>query len=107
MNRNLESKLHPVALAVVLALGTATAYAAAPDSESKEAVTQPNVLLAQATPTPATPAAAPAVDPAAGKNPLQAGAWRAAAQGIEPLRRYLWRTRMIYNFYIGDFVVKE
>jgi hypothetical protein len=28
----------------------------------------------------------------------------ASAQGPEALRRYLWRTRMIYNFYYPDFV---
>ena len=28
----------------------------------------------------------------------------AAAQGPDALRRYLWRTRMIYNFYYWDFV---
>jgi len=28
----------------------------------------------------------------------------AAAQGPEALRRYLWRTRMIYNFYYPDFI---
>jgi hypothetical protein len=33
----------------------------------------------------------------------QAGVRAAAAQGPEALRRYLWRTRMIYNFYYDDF----
>jgi len=28
----------------------------------------------------------------------------AAAEGPEALRRYLWRTRMIYNFYYPDFI---
>ena len=28
----------------------------------------------------------------------------AAAQGPDALRRYLWRTRGIYNFYYWDFV---
>jgi hypothetical protein len=28
----------------------------------------------------------------------------ASAQGPEALRRYLWRTRMIYNFYYPDFI---
>jgi len=28
----------------------------------------------------------------------------AAAQGPVALRRYLWRTRMIYNFYYPDFI---
>ena len=33
----------------------------------------------------------------------QTGVRAAAAQGPEALRRYLWRTRMIYNFYYDDF----
>ena len=28
----------------------------------------------------------------------------ASAEGPEALRRYLWRTRMIYNFYYPDFI---
>jgi hypothetical protein len=28
----------------------------------------------------------------------------ASEQGPEALRRYLWRTRMIYNFYYPDFI---
>ena len=33
----------------------------------------------------------------------QAGVRAAAAQGPEALRRYIWRTRMSYNFYYDDF----
>ena len=33
----------------------------------------------------------------------QTGVRMAAAQGPEALRRYIWRTRMIYNFYYDDF----
>ena len=33
----------------------------------------------------------------------QTGVRAAAAQGPEALRRYLWRTRMIYNFHYNDF----
>ena len=40
---------------------------------------------------------------ARGFDPLQAGVRRAAAQGPEALRRYIWRTRMIYNYYYWDF----
>ena len=35
--------------------------------------------------------------------PSEAGVRRAAAQGPEALRRYIWRTRMIYNYYYWDF----
>jgi len=33
----------------------------------------------------------------------QAGVRAAAAQGPDALRRYIWRTRMVYNFYYADF----
>jgi hypothetical protein len=39
--------------------------------------------------------------------PGEAGVWRAAAQGPEALRRYIWRTRMIYNYYYPNFVKQE
>lgn len=39
--------------------------------------------------------------------PSEAGVWRAAAQGSEALRRYIWRTRMIYNYYFWNFVKQE
>ena len=35
----------------------------------------------------------------------QRGVREAARQGPEALRRYIWRTRMIYNFYYPDFVL--
>lgn len=37
----------------------------------------------------------------------QAGVRAAAAQGPDALRRYVYRTRMIYNFYYRDFAPKE
>lgn len=37
----------------------------------------------------------------------QRGVRAAAAEGPEALRRYTWRTRMIYNFYYNDFVPKQ
>jgi len=37
----------------------------------------------------------------------QRGVWDAAAQGPEALRRYIWRTRMIYNYYYQDFVPRQ
>ena len=33
----------------------------------------------------------------------EAGVRMAARQGSDALRQYTWRTRMIYNFYYGDF----
>jgi hypothetical protein len=51
-----------------------------------------------------TPAAVPMTDafPA-----YQRGVRQAAAEGNEALRRYVWRTRMIYNFYYHDFAPKD
>jgi hypothetical protein len=37
----------------------------------------------------------------------EAGLRRAAAQGIVALHLYIYRTRMIYNYYIWDFVTPE
>ena len=39
--------------------------------------------------------------------PDQRGVRQAAAESNEALRRYTWRTRMIYNFYYYDFTPKE
>ena len=38
---------------------------------------------------------------------IEKGVRDAAAQGSEALRRYVHRTRMIYNYYFWDFVQKE
>ena len=35
------------------------------------------------------------------------GVGQAAAESNETLRRYVWRTRMIYDFYYNDFAPKE
>jgi hypothetical protein len=40
-------------------------------------------------------------------NPGEAGVRQAAAQGSESLRRYISRTRMIYNYYFWDFAKPE
>ncbi len=37
----------------------------------------------------------------------QRGVRQAAAESNEALRRYIWRTRMIYNFYYDDFAPQE
>jgi hypothetical protein len=37
----------------------------------------------------------------------EAGVRRAAAQGPDALRRYIWRTRMIYNYYFWGFTKQE
>ena len=37
----------------------------------------------------------------------EAGVRRAAAEGAEPLRRYVQRTRMIYNYYYWNFAKEQ
>jgi len=48
-----------------------------------------------------------AVTPDAAFPAYQRGVRDAAAQGNEALRRYIWRTRMIYDFYYPDFASGE
>jgi len=81
----------------LFALSAGIAFAASTTPDSATTSTGP-VVVAQA----AVVAPAPMVVqtyPA-----YEAGAVAAAKQGPEALRRYLWRTRMIYNFYYPDFV---
>jgi len=79
------------------ALSIGTAFAAGTTSEGTATSAEP-VVVAQAamvTPAPMVVQTYPA---------YESGAVAAARQGPEALRRYLWRTRMIYNFYYPDFV---
>jgi hypothetical protein len=80
--------------------------AAASAAEAVDAAPPPTpVILAQgAAPTApsANAVAAEQVFPA-----YQRGVREAAKQGNEALRRYVWRTRMIHNFYYHDFAPKE
>jgi hypothetical protein len=62
------------------------------------------LVVAQAT----APASRGAMPTSAADYPsIQAGVRAAAAQGPEALRRYVWRTRMIYNFRFVDFAPKQ
>ena len=79
-----------VALSATFALGAGIASAAGNDQA---------VVVAQA--TVATPATVVVVRT---YPDYMKRAVAASAQGPEALRRYLWRTRMIYNFYYPDFV---
>jgi len=51
----------------------------------------------------ASPSAA-AVDCDAPASFIDAKACDAARQGLEALRRFVWRTRMIYALYLPDYV---
>ena len=84
------------------ALTSSAAWAGIPADENKDA---PPVVAAQAsTPDVRAPQAAL---PANAFPAYQRGVRQAAAEGNEALRRYIWRTRMIYNFYYNDFAPKE
>jgi len=78
-------------LAVALALSIGTAFA---DTGAANAPIQVAALSTVGI------AAAPADE---AFPPLEAGVRAAARSGPEALRRYVWRTRMIHNFYYNDF----
>jgi hypothetical protein len=84
----------PTIALFALSAGIAFAASTTPDSTTSA----DPVVVAQAavvTPAPMVVQTYPA---------YEAGAVAAAKEGPEALRRYLWRTRMIYNFYYPDFV---
>jgi hypothetical protein len=81
----------------LIALSAGIAFAAGTASDTATTSTDA-VIVAQAA-MPAPPARVIVeVFPS-----YQTGVRAAAAQGPEALRRYLWRTRMIYNFHYNDF----
>jgi hypothetical protein len=89
-----------------LAIGIAIAFpaVAAPETPTNDANPAPT-LAAQSAP-PSSDAREPVVaDDAFPAH--QRGVRRAAAEGPDALRRYVWRTRMIYNFSYKDFAPKE
>jgi hypothetical protein len=102
MESAMSSRLSQCTLAGGIALSLVvlvSSPAAAAERSSPAASNTPPVTLAQA-----TMGAERATRPAPAAYPAyQRGVWEAAAQGPEALRRYVWRTRMIYNFYYYDF----
>jgi hypothetical protein len=74
---------------------------------------EPTEAVPDVAPVVVAQAAAPATDSRAAGMTLdeypayQRGVRKAAAEGTEALRRYTWRTRMIYNFYYNDFAPRE
>lgn len=86
------------ALGAAFALAATIASAGAP--EASQSTAPGPLVLADASARSATARAA-ASDRR--YRPGEAGVRRAAAQGPEALRRYIWRTRMIYNYYYWDF----
>jgi len=87
------------AVAMVL-LASTTVLAAEPASPRDEApIVVAQVSVAQNR--------GPAVTSTEAYPAYQRGVRAAARQGDEALRRYVWRTRMIYNFYFQDYVLKD
>ncbi len=91
------------AVIAFVALTSSAARADTPADENKNAA---RVVVAQA-PTPDAVHAREVASPAEAFPAHERGVRQAAALSNEALRRYVWRTRMIYNFYFNDFVPKE
>jgi len=88
-----------------LATIAVTLFTSAPSYAQDDAKTVPEpIVVAQASSGSAasSSAASPEAFPA-----YQRGVRAAAAQGTESLRRYVYRTRMIYGFYYNEFAPKE
>ena len=99
MNRaTMNEWVYGVAFGFVL--GTTAAYAAG--SAGQERVAPAPVQLAQSAP-PQSKGTPLADESRAAFPPQQAGVRRAAAEGSTALRRYVTRTRMIYNYSYWDF----
>ena len=93
------------AVITLAALASSPVVAAVPAGADQAADAGP-VMIAQAAPPGA--AMAPAAIASDDAFPAyQRGVRAAAATSNEALRRYVWRTRMIYNFYYPDFASGE
>ena len=102
LDRYTQRSCYALAAALALAASTALADTFTPQLPVPEA----SVKLALADGTERTSAASgptmPYIYPSS-----EAGLRHAAAQGPLALRLYIYRTRMIYNYYIRDFVKEE
>jgi len=93
--------------AVAMALAISPAISAAQSTTAADAEPMEAILLAQATAPMSTAAMrSMAIDPDQGAVNLR-GVRKAAAQGPNELRRYIFRTRMIYNFDYEDWAPKS
>ena len=87
---------------VALALALVTSSAFATEATTATTVAAP-VVVAQVS-APGTPA----VVLAGTEDPVHLrGVRKAATESPEALRRYIWRTRMIYNHWYDSFAPKE
>ncbi|HEY7943779.1 MAG: hypothetical protein ACHP7M_09025 [Burkholderiales bacterium] len=103
---NLDSYMQRWCYALGAALVLATATASANSSTAATSVPPAPVKVAVAD-SAETMAAAPDSTTPRSFPSSEAGVRRAAAQGSGALRRYIWRTRMIYNYYFWDFATRE
>jgi hypothetical protein len=103
MNQN---KIRRHSQGVIVAVLAAVVVPIAAAAERETASTQPPpVVVAQAGPAALRPGGPVAVPQAF--RPVERGVREAAAEGNEALRRYIWRTRMIYNYYYNDFASND
>ena len=98
----MKPSCYALGAALALAATTTLANPLAPQTS----VPQTSVQLAVADSSEAV-ADAPIATMPRSYPPSEAGVRRAAAQGPEALRRYIFRTRMIYNYYFPNFVKQE
>ena len=103
---SLDSYMKPSCYALGAALALAATATLANPLALQTSMPQSSMQLAAADST-ATVAGATASTMPRSFPPSEAGVRRAAAQGPEALRRYIWRTRMIYNFYFWNFAKQE
>jgi hypothetical protein len=92
------------AAAIALA-GLVSFPVGAAEVERAARVGAPPVVIAQATRSAGT--APPVAVPNDAYPAYQRGVRQAAAESNEALRRYIWRTRMIYDFYYPDFAARD
>ena len=102
LNRYLNRNSWILGAAVVLAAASACAATAV----SQAAAPQRPVNLAASSNGETAPEASWKTVPRS-YRPLEAGVRKAAMQGPDALRRYIWRTRMIYDYYYWDFAIRE
>jgi hypothetical protein len=103
---SLHSYMKPSCYALGAALALAATTTLANPLAPQTSVPQTSVQLAVADSTEAVAGAHISTMPRSYPS-SEAGVRQAAAQGPEALRRYIWRTRMIYNYYFWNFVKQE
>ena len=102
VDRYMQSNCCALGVALALAASTALANASVPQQPVAEA----SVKLAVADSTETLPQAGSSTTQFVYPS-SEAGLRRAAAQGPVALHLYIYRTRMIYNYYIYDFATPE